>query len=672
MGHHRHGARLALGLLAVVVAAAAVAQQLGPVYVAHPAAPSGACSPSGQRIQAKAGATVQLWCCNSGTWANCTPAGGLDGTDCAAGEAARGVDASGNATGCWTPAGGAAAPPGAQYWVGAPDAGLSAEKDLSALSTGLVVNTSGTPSAYAGASCTLPQVLTALSASGAATCQQPTNVSGSAASAGTASTASALAADGADCGAGEFAKGVSAAGVAQGCAVPPGTYSLPDATAVVTGGVRLTGDFGGTATSPTVPGLAGKANTSHTHGGGDVTSAVASATALAADPTDCTLPNVALGVNASGTAQCGQPTNVTGNAATATTAGALTSDPSNCTGNNWATGIQASGAADCSQPGFSNLSGSLALAQLTDSGTSGLCLLSGGGAGDPAWTTCPSGGGGAPTTAGYWTKTADATLSNEQDMSALGTGLVVNTTTTGVPTIYGGTSCTNQFPRSLNASGAATCASVSMANDVTGTLGVGNGGTGQASNWTQGGVVYANATTTLASTGTGTSGRQDLWSGGTGAPTWVQGTRGVTMTQDRSTSSSTGASTTDLTWSINANEGQTFTCNLTTTNTATSLMRFAVAGPASMTYVNCRFLYASTSLTTLVGATIQGQWASTCTNCTPSVTASVLTSNLTQVLSCSVTNGSNAGSITIYFADSTNGQTNTLKKGSGCFVTGGG
>jgi len=42
------------------------------------------------------------------------------------------------------------------------------------------------------------------------------------------------------------------------------------------------------------------------------------ASALAADPTDCTLPNVALGVNASGAAQCSQPSNVTGSSATVT------------------------------------------------------------------------------------------------------------------------------------------------------------------------------------------------------------------------------------------------------------------------------------------------------------------------------------------------------------------
>lgn len=46
----------------------------------------------------------------------------------------------------------------------------------------------------------------------------------------------------------------------------------PDASSSTKGIVRLTGDLGGTADSPTVPGLAGKANTSHTHAAGDITS----------------------------------------------------------------------------------------------------------------------------------------------------------------------------------------------------------------------------------------------------------------------------------------------------------------------------------------------------------------------------------------------------------------
>lgn len=41
--------------------------------------------------------------------------------------------------------------------------------------------------------------------------------------------------------------------------------SVSDATATVKGVVQLAGDLSGTAAAPTVPGLAGKANTSHTH-----------------------------------------------------------------------------------------------------------------------------------------------------------------------------------------------------------------------------------------------------------------------------------------------------------------------------------------------------------------------------------------------------------------------
>ena len=87
-------------------------------------------------------------------------------------------------------------------------------------------------------------------------------------------------------------------------------------------------------------------------------------------------------------------------------------------------------------------------------------------------TTCSTwstlGAGGAPTGATYVTQSADATLTAEQSLGLLTTGLTLNTVTagTGVLSAYGGASCTNQFPRSLNASGAAVCASVAT-GDVT-------------------------------------------------------------------------------------------------------------------------------------------------------------------------------------------------------------
>ena len=72
---------------------------------------------------------------------------------------------------------------------------------------------------------------------------------------------------------------------------------------------------------------------------------------------------------------------------------------------------------------------------------------------------CGGGGGGAPTTATYITQTSDPTLSAEQSLGLLTTGLLLNTSdgTTGILSKYNGTSCTNQFPVSINASGSATC-----------------------------------------------------------------------------------------------------------------------------------------------------------------------------------------------------------------------
>lgn len=69
--------------------------------------------------------------------------------------------------------------------------------------------------------------------------------------------------------------------------------------------------------------------------------------ALASDPSDCVLPQVAIGITANGTATCSQPSSVTGNAATAT---ALAADPSDCGANAFATAIAASGNLTCSQP----------------------------------------------------------------------------------------------------------------------------------------------------------------------------------------------------------------------------------------------------------------------------------------------------------------------------------
>lgn len=79
--------------------------------------------------------------------------------------------------GAWTQLGGGSgggAPLTPSYWTGGADVDLENEKNLGALSTGLVLNTSGVPSAYTGTSCT-GQLVRALSASGAATCATVTS-----------------------------------------------------------------------------------------------------------------------------------------------------------------------------------------------------------------------------------------------------------------------------------------------------------------------------------------------------------------------------------------------------------------------------------------------------------------------------------------------------------------
>jgi hypothetical protein len=68
---------------------------------------------------------------------------------------------------------------------------------------------------------------------------------------------------------------------------------------------------------------------------------------------------------------------------------------------------------------------------------------------------------------------------------------------------------------------------VGLTTHISGTLPVANGGTGQASNLTQYGVVYGSTTTAMATTGAGTTG-QVLTATTSAAPAWAAQTGGVT------------------------------------------------------------------------------------------------------------------------------------------------
>jgi hypothetical protein len=300
-----------------------------PVYVYTGTAPSGACT--GSRVWIDAGGTGSYYC-NAGTWAAIASGGG-------------------------------GAPTTAGYWTKTAEAVLSNEFAMGTLSTGLVINTTttGVPTIKAANTCT-NQFPRSDTASGLWTCAGVAIADHTATGTPSATT---------------FYRGDNT------WSVPAGTYALPDATSVVKGGIQLTGDLGGTAASPTVPGLAGKQ---------------------------------AAG-SYSGVGACGA--------------------------NTWASTLGASAAPTCTQPGFSNLSGSATAAQIPTASTTlgGVKMAAACAAGNHVASivagelTCTAdagGGGGAPTTATYIVQTADAGLSAEQALSSLATGIVKVTTGTGV------------------------------------------------------------------------------------------------------------------------------------------------------------------------------------------------------------------------------------------------
>jgi len=147
---------------------------------------------------------------------------------------------------------------------------------------------------------------------------------------------------------------------------------------------------------------------------------------------------------------------------------------------------------------FANL-GSINTLTLPLLGTPAGSFLAVNGSGQVIATTTPSGSGGVTqvdttypvlggpiTTTGaislaFGTTTANTwellqTFTLAPTFSAITDALVL-TDPAGNSTEYTGTTCTNQFIRALSAIGVATCESVNLASDVTGVLGLANGGT---------------------------------------------------------------------------------------------------------------------------------------------------------------------------------------------------
>ena len=236
--------------------------------------------------------------------------------------------------------------------------------------------------------------------------------------------------------------------------------------------------------------------------------------------------------------------NTSGNAATAT---ALAAVPTQCSGNNFATGVAASGNANCSQPTFSNLSGSVSTSQLPT-----VPVLNGG---TGQTTAAAAFNALSPlTTEGdlhYYHSSANARLgigSNGQCLTSNGTdplwgscgsgmtnpmttlGDLIYGAASGTPTrLAGNTSTTPMYLKSLGASGAATAPTLAQIqfSDITGTLGIGVGGTGQTTAaaafsalspmTTNGDIIYY-STGSAQRLGLGAS-TQFLWSNGS-LPSW--------------------------------------------------------------------------------------------------------------------------------------------------------
>lgn len=222
--------------------------------------------------------------------ANAATALAANGANCSAGQFPLGVDASGAVENCTA--------------LPTTIAGTANQITASAATGAITLSIPNSP--------TLPGTTTG-TFSGNLTGNVTGNVSGSSGSTtGNAATATALAANGANCSAGSFPLGVDASGAAESCtdaatqtelnthAALTGT-SAHGATTTNTASQIVSRDASGNFAAGTITAsLTGNVTGNLT---GTVTGNASTATALAADPTNCSAGNAPLGVDAGGVAQ---------------------------------------------------------------------------------------------------------------------------------------------------------------------------------------------------------------------------------------------------------------------------------------------------------------------------------------------------------------------------------
>jgi len=230
-----------------------------------------------------------------------------NGTNCSAGSYPLGVDASGNAEGCTVASGGG----GTVTSVSVTTANGVSGSVATATTTPAITLTLGTitPTSVAASG-----NVTGANLSGTNTGDQTTIT-------GNAGTATALAANGANCSAGSFPLGVDASGASETCTALPttiaGTANQITASAA-TGAITLS-----IPTNPTLPGtttgtfsgnLTGNVTGNVSGSSGSTTGNAATATALAANGTNCSAGSFPLGVDASGASETctALPTTISG------------------------------------------------------------------------------------------------------------------------------------------------------------------------------------------------------------------------------------------------------------------------------------------------------------------------------------------------------------------------
>ncbi len=186
------------------------------------------------------------------------------------------------------------------------------------------------------------------------------------------------------------------------------------------------------------------------------------------------------------------------------------------------------------------------------------------------------------------------------------------TSAAGIASAYAGATCTNQFVRSLSALIAATCASVDLANDVTGILGAARGGTGIDTSGSTGVMVVNSGTWSASSTlavlrgGTGSTTLSGVLKGnGTGGvQTAVAGTdylapASLSAVTPISYSSGTGV----FSWLGLATTSQPSSSNLLVSNGAAGVYGAATTSASCSGTVSCTaFTILGSSPITITGA----------------------------------------------------------------------